>query len=409
MSQSKSQERVRIRFGYEFTQASLSAMSQYLSPMKAFTDFGRTALALVVFVLAGSVVAPAEGGVVLATYALLIGPLFIMGVVSSLVSPLLRTAGYAVLRTNNYVVRPIYDFLILMTIGLPWSISWFWEGKVLGIAIMFIGKMNLAYIGWAVAFLLFTFFVAGVLYSMAGRYTRTAVGEYRFFVSLISGGSLALSIYAGTVLAYIVFAILSLLAGFNYGALIYNIGLIGGFLLTIASLDVFKDLAPSTRYVPLTWNIISMIIGASALAGTMFYVYAMVALTVYLLILYVVSQDGSWLWYALIAVPASPLVAYYLGYITKLVIDGYDFVIAYALSYISGIVFIFVVFIVLLYLGYVIVKLGLNTHSVVGVVVSLLVAFTVFYLGLVFLSAIVGLVSFTQFIGEVYQYLIAPA
>ncbi len=398
-----------VRVAVNFAQASMSALSQWVSPYNAFVKFGKASIGLLFFVLAGSVIAPAEGGIVLATYALLVVPTFIMGLVASFTSPLLKAAGFAVMRNSNYIVRPIYDYLVLLSIGLPWSLTWFWEGKVIGIAVVFLGRMNINYVGWAMAFLVLAFFIAGVLYSFSSRYTKVASQAYGSLVRLISGGSLVISIFGGAVISYIVFALISLVTGVNYGYLIYNVGLIGGFMLTIASLDLFKDLSPSVKYIPLTWNIVSMIIGVTGLMGSVFYVYAIIGVTIYLVALYVISHDGSWLWYALIAAPTAPAVAYYLGYVTKLLIDGWGVTIAYALSYIAGITFIVVVLITIFIIAFFVFYLGLQTHSLIGIIIAVLVAFAIGFLGLVFLSAVAGLVSFSSLIQTAYQYLVYPA
>ena len=386
-----------------FMAASMSAMGQFVSPYNTLMKYVKAVLTLLFFVLAGSIIAPAEGGIVLAAYALLVVPTLVMGLVASATAPLLRAAGRAVLSARDYIVRPIYDFLVLMTIGLPWSITWFWEGKVIGLAAMFLSKFNIEYFGYATAFFIIMFFVAGILYSRAVRYTRLPLG--RAFDRLLSGGSLILSIYVGAIFAYVLIALMS---GTLFFTVVSNIGLIGGFLLTLVSLDAYKDLTPETGRIPLTWNIISMIIGVSALAGTLFYIYAMIALTVYLLILYVVSQDGSWLWYALIAVPASPLVAYYFGFMTKLLIDGYGIALAKALAEVTVFAFLIIGLIVLLVIALYILKIGLPA-GVLGLIIAGIIALVVFIFGYYVLESVVNVIYIGKYVSDAYQYLTQPA
>jgi hypothetical protein len=184
------EESVQLSWAY----ASLSAMSQFVSPLSAFSNFGSVVFNLFMLTLMGSVIAPWVGGMIIAIYALLIEPTFIMALVATATAPLLSPASYAVLRANP-IVRPIYDFILLLTIGLPYALMWFWEGKVVGISAILLTTVPIGDVGWALVFFLITFFVAGFFMSHTLRYIRSATVVRE--MSLVSEFSTAMSLWPG--------------------------------------------------------------------------------------------------------------------------------------------------------------------------------------------------------------------
>ena len=393
------EESVQLSWAY----ASLSAMSKFVSPLSAFSNFGSVVFNLFMLTLMGSVIAPWVGGMIIAIYALLIEPTFIMALVATVTAPLLSPASYAVLRANP-IVRPIYDFILLLTIGLPYALMWFWEGKVVGISAILLTTVPIGDVGWALVFFLITFFVAGFFMSHTLRYIRSATVVRE--MSLVSEFSTAMSIWLGALVAYIAIAIMT---GANFGNVLKGIGALGGFILGITSLSIFRKAVPSLKYIPLSWNVVIMIIGLSGLAGTMFYVYAIVAVTIYLAMLYVVSRDVSWLWYMLVAVPASPAVAYYLGYVTKLLLAFDGYLIGQAIAYFVTFAFFIIGLLALGVFDVYIIWNGLKTGSLVITAITVILALFVFVLGVGMLGAIANAISFATFTGEAYKYLIAPA
>ena len=393
------EESVQLSWAY----ASLSAMSKFVSPLSAFSNFGSVVFNLFMLTLMGSVIAPWVGGMIIAIYALLIEPTFIMALVATATAPLLSPASYAVLRANP-IVRPIYDFILLLTIGLPYALMWFWEGKVVGISAILLTTVPIGDVGWALVFFLITFFVAGFFMSHTLRYIRSATVVRE--MSLVSEFSTAMSIWLGALVAYIAIAIMT---GANFGNVLRGIGALGGFILGITSLPIFRKAVPSLRYIPLSWNVVIMIIGLSGLAGTGFYVYAIVAVTIYLAMLYVVSRDASWLWYMLVAVPASPAVAYYLGYVTKLLLAFDGYFIGQAIAYFVTFAFFIIGLLALGVFDVYIIWNGLKTGSLVITAITVILALFVFVLGVGMLGAIANAISFATFTGEAYKYLIAPA
>jgi hypothetical protein len=318
-------------------------------------------------------------------------------------APLLSPASYAVLRANP-IVRPIYDFILLLTIGLPYALMWFWEGKVVGVSAILLATVPIGDVGWALVFFLITFFVAGFFMSHTLRYIRSAT-VFRE-MSLVSEFSTAMSIWLGALVAYIAVAIMT---GTNFPNVLKGIGALGGFILGITSLPIFRKAVPSLRYIPLSWNVVIMIIGLSGLAGTGFYVYAIVAVTIYLAMLYVVSRDVSWLWYMLVAVPASPAVAYYLGYVTKLLLDFDGYWIGQAIAYFVTFAFVIIGILALAVFDVYVIWNGLKTGSLVIIFITIILAIFIFVMGIGLLSAIVNAISFASYTSQAYKYLIAPA
>jgi hypothetical protein len=215
-----------------------------------------------------------------------------------------------------------------------------------------------------------------------------------------------MSIWLGALVAYIAIANMT---GANFVNVLKGIGALGGFILGITSLPIFRKAVPSLRYIPLSWNVVIMIIGLSGLAGTGFYVYAIVAVTIYLAMLYVVSRDTSWLWYMLVAVPASPAVAYYLGYVTKLLLAFDGYLIGQAIAYFVTFAFFIIGLLALGVFDVYIIWNGLKTGSLVITAITVILALFVFVLGVGMLGAIANAISFATFTGEAYKYLIAPA
>ncbi len=392
-----------------WARASLSAMSQFVSPFNIFTNFGKAVFSLLMLTLLGSVIAPGVGGMIIAIYALLIEPAFVIALVATVTAPLLSPASYAVLRANP-IVRPIYDFILLLTIGLPYALAWFWEGKILGVSAILLSAIPVDYIGWALVFFIITFFVAGFFMSHTMRYVGALAGQkisgVSGIMSMVGQFSTAMSIWLGALVGYVV--IMAMTDG-SFPLIATAIGALGGFMLGLTSITVFRRAVPSMRYVPVTWNVVAMIIGISGLAGTLFYIYAIVAVTIYLAMLYVVSRDSSWLWYMLIAVPASPAVAYYLGYITKLLLDYGGYWLGSAIVGFVMFAFGVIAILALMFLSGYVVWEGLKSGSLVVTVITIIIAIAVFVLGMMVIYDILDAFVFASYISKAYQYLISPA
>jgi hypothetical protein len=359
--------------------------------------------------LLGSVIAPGVGGMIIAIYALLIEPAFVIALVATVTAPLLSPASYAVLRANP-MVRPIYDFILLLTIGLPYALAWFWEGKILGVSAILLTVIPVSYIGWALVFFIITFFVAGFFMSHTMRYVGALAGQkisgVSGIMSMVGQFSTAMSIWLGALVGYVV---IEMMTDGSFPLIATAIGALGGFLLGLTSITAFRRAVPSMRYVPVTWNVVAMIIGISGLAGTLFYIYAIVAVAIYLAMLYVVSRDASWLWYMLIAVPASPAVAYYLGYVTKLLLDYGGYWLGSAIVGFVMFAFGVIAMLALMFLSGYVVWEGLRSGSLVVTLITIIIAIAVFVLGMMVLQDILNAFVFASFISKAYQYLISPA
>ena len=259
-------------------------------------------------------------------------------------------------------------------------------------------------------FFIITFFVAGFFMSHTMRYVSAISGSkvsgVSSIMSMVSQFSTVMSIWLGALVGYVVILFLT---GSEFLHVVSAIGALGGFMLGITSLSIFRRAVPSMKYVPITWNVVAMIIGISGLTGTQFYLYAIIALTIYLSMLYVVSRDSSWLWYMLVAVPASPAVAYYLGYVTKILLDygGYwlGSAIAYYVMFALGVIAV----LALIFLDGYLIWEGLRSGSLIITFITIIIAIAVFVLIMIAIVEILDAIVITSYLGEAYKYLISPA
>ena len=109
-----------------FMASSFTMMSRFLSPYQAFLNYGEAVIALVMLTVLGNAFAFFEGGLIVAETALLIVPSFFLALLSMVTGPFIKPFADAVARTKNYIMRPVYDIFALLTVGLPFSLAWFW-------------------------------------------------------------------------------------------------------------------------------------------------------------------------------------------------------------------------------------------------------------------------------------------
>lgn len=398
----REQERQLRRFTY----ATLAQLSEATSPFESFKNMGRSVVSLFTIAIVGLPFAVGTAGLVLDIYILLLVPAGVMAFASSLTTPLLRLFWRAEEGAQPFL-RAVYDYVALLTAGLPYAEMWFWEGKILGAGLMLLSGLSLSSVVYGVAFLVTTMVGASVIYSLIAR-----------FMPLVGGGALTVfervmrtidftfSIwvsYAFNITVYLI------LFGKNALAGVYPVM---GFLLSLLSLDAFKSAVPKIGgeriRVPVTWNIVALLIGLSALMGTDFWVYAVAMVVIYLFMLYVISGDPVWAWYAIVAMPMSVPTAYYLGYITKLLLP-LSLPVASLIVGAVPLAFVISVLIVLIIMTALLVFFGFSVGGFVGGFVAIFIGIVMFVLMLSVLGAILGAIDLVKEVPNAVNYLVSPA
>ena len=316
------------KYSLSFTQTAISLTGALPSPFTVFKKYANAAVSFLFLAILGGIFAYGEGALVPVVFALLFIPTLLLGIIATLLTPMFRIAARVMMHSKiPMILRPVYDYIILLSIGLPWALVWFWEGKVFGLAIMAISSVPLNYLGYALAGLILAAAFSAVLVSLLSVSRSKVPKELSAVYTLLSSSSMTIAFVASAMMIVLFLVFFGFIMRLNVIKLIDAVGVVMSFYITLSSLDTFRKMAPTIRHVPLTWNVMALIIGFSALQGD-YFILSITAVAVFLLILYVVSRDGMWLWYALIAVPSAPAVAYYLGFITKVILDTYSVIFA---------------------------------------------------------------------------------
>ena len=387
----------------------LGSISSFASPFKSFIDYIKSLAGLALIAAVGSALAFYNGSLLIAALALLVEPMFAMSLLSMLTRPLVVPFANAVMNTSHPILRPFYDYVALLTVGLPYAIAWFWEGKILGIGLFLLAGINVNYLGYAIAYLVLAFAIAGGVMSLIGRGRVRGLGALG---TVLQALSFTMSIYVGALVASIIFA-------FFFGTGPFpTIGGVIGFLLSILTLQEMNKLTPTHGKVPATWSIIALIIGASALMGFYgIFIAVMVALVIYFAVLYVVSNNPMWLWYAVVAVPSAPAVAYYLGYVTKFLLDNGGLfvgeVIAGSLEGSLFIIYLIALALVVIILIALLVSMFSGLISLIladiFMLIVVIIVFIIFVvLALMVVDMLVVMINLPGAISTAYNYLIAP-
>ncbi len=360
----------------------------------------------------GSTFAFGSGSLLIAALALLVEPMFAMSLLSILTRPLITPFANAVKNAKNPVLRPFYDYVALLTVGLPYSLAWYWEGKLLGIGLLLLSSINVNYLGYAIAYYALVFTAAGLIPLINKASTRLGgIGKIAQAFSFI------MSVYIGSVIASLIFLWIFGTAPFP------TIGSIGGFMLSILTLKEMNKLTPTRGKVPAAWSIIALIIGASALMKFYgIFIAVMVALVIYFAMLYVISGNAEWLWYTVIAVPSAPLVAYYLGYVTKFLLDTGGLLvgqiiagsleISLAIIYIVAfaLVAVIIIAILIMLIPEFIFLFFADVFIFIGILIGVIIAFIILA-ALLFatITTLVSLINLPGSISAAYNYLVYPA
>jgi hypothetical protein len=316
----------------------------------------------------------------------------------------------------------VYDLFALLTVGLPYSLAWFWEGKILATGLSLLGYLtNAYYLGMAIAYYATAFAFAGFIYTLIGSYRSK--GIFGGFTNVVYAFSFIFSIYMGFIFADIIFYLWTWLSKLPVSLMVppvvtalqfwNTVGALGGFILSLLTVDAFRRVVPNIRRVPVTWNIMALLIGATAFMGTYFYIYVIIALVIYMMMLYLISGDGTWLWYTVIAVPSAPAIAYYLGFLTKLLIQ-YTNATTVALLLVSAMSFVMmaIFFVIVVFIAIPAIA-GLASTNPLGAVSSI-VALSIAIVGLIvgiagFISTVISYIQVWIYLGKAYSILIAPA
>jgi hypothetical protein len=407
-----------------FASSAFSTSVASLSPFKLFTKYIRAIAGLLLLAIIGNAFAFYQGSLLVATLILLIEPMFVMSLLSmvtrAFIMPFanavrgntIRIKGSRILitkRPSNIILRPFYDYVALLTVGLPYALAWYWQGKIIGIGILMLSYANTKYLGYAIAYYVIVFSIASAVLTLINRYGSRA--PMKSLAALMSSFSYIMAIYTGALFTSIAFGIIF---WFNT-ALFTTIGAIGAFLLSFITIKEMNKLSPGGGKFPATWSIIAMIIGASALMKFWgIYVASMVAITIYLVMLYLMSGDAEWLWYTIIAVPSAPVVAYYLGYVTKLLLDNGGLTIG---EIIAGALMtvLFVLFIVALAIAIIMIFIAilpaigyfLVDIFIFFIIIIFFVILAVF--ALMFFATLASMINIVGMIGSAYNYLVYPA
>ncbi len=107
--------------------------------------------------------------------------------------------------------------------------------------------------------------------------------------------------------------------------------------------------------------------------------------------------------------PASPAVAYYLGFVTKLLLDYGGYWLGSAIVGFVMFAFGVIAILALMFLSGYVVWEGLKSGSLVVTFITIIIAIVVFVLGMMVVQDILDAFVFASFTGEAYKYLIAPA
>jgi len=408
-----------------FMASSFTMMSRFLSPYQAFLNYGQAVIALIMLTVLGNAFAFFKGGLIVAETALLIVPSFFLALLSMVTGPFIKPFVDAVARTKNFIMRPVYDIFALLTVGLPFSLAWFWEGKILATGLSMFGHITNAYfLGAAIAYYATAFAFAGLVYTLVGSF-RTK-GIFAGFTNVVYAFSFVFSTYTGFIIADIIFFIWMSLPSniFSFLAPILSFvklsqfwmtaGALGGFILSLLTIDSFRRVVPDIRRVPVTWNIMALIIGATGfIAVPDFYIYIIVALAIFMMMLYLISGDGTWLWYTIIAVPSAPAIAYYLGFLTKLLIDYTQaFVVAIILltALLIVMLIIFAVIVVIIAIPAIMASASSGPFGAITGIVALSIAIVGVIIGIAgFISTIISYIQAVVYLPTAYHILIAPA
>ena len=387
----------------------LRAYAEFMSPLRVFYSFITPALSMIFVAIGAFPLTFGYSVAIIPVLVLIALPTLVLALIATFTSPLLRVAANVEIRRGPVVIlRPLYDVAILLTIGLPYALVWWWTGRLITLFFMILNAIitgapppglqpssvsmpsmiiishNFAsvfvnalivsnstkpFFSMQVFGINFTQWLQSIEQWMSGFFSSivskvntciSAGGKpmnpqadmafgfaIEFFV--IAGGYLLsrsrvirglgpLNFVAGTAVistivasilifyaligsawncVYSVFTGSSITTMFDMGDYINAIndaGALGALILIyFIGQSLVKSMPGFPRRIPLSWNIVIMLISLSAFAGTIWYAYAMVLVAIYLTFLWLASGDSTWFWYMVVLVPSAYFINLYLA------------------------------------------------------------------------------------------------
>ena len=403
----------------------LKAYAEFISPFTVFYSFAVPAISMLLAAIGAYGVTFGYSVVVVPFLAMLALPMFVLALIATFTAPLLRVAASVEIRRGPVVIlRPLYDIVILLTIGLPYALVWWWAGRLIALFFTLLDSvlvgpaaLNIPFIplpsptmsvlGNAVAAAMtnalatksllglqflginatqivqaieqaaqgFLSAVAGKVlacvkaysqpvnpsgdvalgfaiefFVIAGGYVLSrarvirGLGSLNFVVGAVIISSLIYMIfyyYASFVSSwdcvYAVFTGQSASVPFTMGDYERAIAAAGGLgtliLIYFIGRSMIRSMPGFPRRVPLSWNIVILLISASAFAGSIWFAYAMVLVAIYLTLLWLASGDSTWFWYMVVLVPSAYFINLYLATVSSYLVGLFSF----AGSFINGI------------------------------------------------------------------------
>ena len=387
----------------------LRAYAEFMSPLRVFYSFITPALSMIFVAIGAFPLTFGYSVAIIPVLVLIALPTLVLAFIAMFTSPLLRVAANVEIRRGPVVIlRPLYDVAILLTVGLPYALVWWWTGRLIALFFMILNAVitgapppglqpssvsmpsliaishNLASIMVStlvapnstkpfLSMQIFGINVTQILQNieqwMSGFYSviaskistcLSAGGKpanpqldmafgfsLEFFIiasgyvlsrlRVVSGlGSLNFvaiaavvsSILASIILfyaligsawncAYSAFTGSQVTTMFDFGDYINAIndaGALGALILIyFIGQSLVKSMPGFPRRIPLSWNIVILLISASAFAGSIWFAYAMVFVAIYLTFLWLASGDSTWFWYMVVLVPSAYFINLYLA------------------------------------------------------------------------------------------------
>jgi len=406
-----------IRTTNQFMQSFFNTLAQFNQPLYTGFYFIMNALAMVFLAVIAVPVTFGWSAVLIPLLMDLVIPLVILGVISMVSMPLIRMAVYV--KPQNTILKPVWDLVLFMTIGLPFALPWWWAGRILAFFLTSISSLtttpttapvcgsvssfasSIAYTGTATIMnavrtsldtimtsprlmLPPIYWKAGPAFSLIPNATNliptlntclanltqptNPMGDVGLGIGLsiltVAGGFLVarlagsrrlggIGYYAGFVIGAAVVSslilvvvssysitssIFSCLFGWVYSGssptplftvgdmflALSSAGLIGMLVLLGMIMQIMLKVPGFPKYVPISWNLVALMIAVSAFAGSLWFLYAMAIVAIYLAMLWLASGDPMWFYYMIIFVPGSFVINNYFATVSAFLITNFS-------------------------------------------------------------------------------------
>ena len=421
----------------------LRAYAEFMSPLRVFYSFITPALSMIFVAIGAFPLTFGYSVAIIPVLVLIALPTLVLALIATFTSPLLRVAANVEIRRGPVVIlRPLYDVAILLTIGLPYALVWWWTGRLITLFFMILNSVitgapppglqpssismpsmiaishNVAsamvsalvalnstkpILGMQIFGINFTQWLQSVEQWMSGFLSSIVSRVYACFNAyvkpmnpqldmafgfaieflVIAGGYLlsktrvirglgSLNFVAGaaiisTIMAsiimlyalivsswncvYSVFTGKSFTPMFDLGDFVNAIndaGALGALILIyFIGQSLVKSMPGFPRRIPLSWNIVILLISASAFAGSIWFAYAMALVAIYLTMLWLASGDSTWFWYMVVLVPSAYFINLYLAAVSSYLISLFTSADWLITIFVDASAFVFVILILL--------------------------------------------------------------